>query len=97
MSEFHTKQKEDAKKAIGELMDALNIMGGKKDIVEGIIEELGCTHRTLQQNFWRVMVEVIKEYAEFRSDLRNEASVELCKFFKEKLAENEEKTYLPFV
>ena len=94
---YHTKQKEDARKAIADLMNAFNVMGTKKDIAEGIVEELGSTHRTLQQNFWGVMIDVINEYAEFRSDLRNEASVELCKFLKEKLEENKEKTYLPFV
>ena len=97
MSNYHTKQKEDAKQAIRDLMNALNVMGTKKDIAEGIMEELGCTHRTLQQNFWGVMIDVIREYSEFRHDLRNEASVELCKFLTERLKEDESKTYLPFV
>jgi hypothetical protein len=97
MSDYHTKQKEETREAVAKLMDALNVMGTKADVVEGMIEELHNTHRTLQQNFWRVMLEVMKQYAEFRPDLRNEASVELCKFLVEKLKEDESKTYLPFV
>ena len=97
MSDYHTKQKEETKEAVAKLMNALNVMGTKKDVVEGIIEELRCTHRTLQQNFWRVILEVMKQYSEFRFDLRNEASVELCKYITEKLAEDESKTYLPFI
>jgi hypothetical protein len=99
MSDYHTKQKEETKVAVAKLMDALNVMGTKKDIVEGMIEELQCTHRTVQQNFCRVMLDVMKKYAEFRHDLRNEASVEVCKFITEQLIkeENQSKTYLPFV
>jgi len=89
-------QKEAAQKAIALIMDAVNIMGSDKQVVEGIIEELQGTHRTLQQNFWRVMMGVIKEYSEFRHDLRNEGAVELCKYIKEQVAENH-KEYLPYV
>jgi hypothetical protein len=90
-------QKDYAYKAIEMLLNDLNIMGSDKPIVEGVVEALRMNHRTLQQNFWRMMLEVIKQYSEFRHDLRNEASVELCKFFTEKLKEDEGKTYLPFV
>ncbi len=90
-------QKETAKEAIDMIMDAVNIMGSDRKVKDGIIEALRCSHRTLQENFWRVMIDVIKEYSTFHCDLRNEAAVNLCKFITEKLNENPEKTYLPYV
>ena len=89
-------QKEVAKEAIDQIMDAVNIMGSDKQVVEGVVEGLSLSHRTLQQNFWRVMMQVIKEYSEFRSDLRNEGAVELCKFIKEQVETNN-KEYLPYI
>lgn len=76
------------------IMDALNIMGREKQVVEGMVVALRKTHRTLQQNFWRAIMAVIKEYAEFNHDLRNEGAVELCKYIKEQI---ENKEYLPFI
>ena len=40
---------------------AVNIMGDDKEVVEGILEALQQNHRTLQQNYWRVMMQVIKD------------------------------------
>lgn len=89
-------QKDYAYKAIEMLLNDLNIMGSDKPIIEGVVEALRMNHRTLQQNFWRMMMQVIKQYSEFRHDLRNEGSVELCKFIKEEVEKNH-KEYLPFV
>jgi len=98
-------QKEVTKDSMNDLMDTLNIMGSDKEVIDGIIEILHTTHRTLQQNFWRVMVEVMKQYSEFRHDLRNEGSVKLCKFITETLEKDATekdpnltpKRYLPFI
>lgn len=45
-------------------------------------EVLSNEHRTLQQNFWRMMIQVIKKYAKTKEgwyDLRNEMSVKMCR------------------
>jgi phosphoenolpyruvate-protein kinase (PTS system EI component) len=89
-------QKETAYDATKEILDAVNIMGNDKEVVEGIVEALQHNHRTLQQNYWRVMMQVIKEYSEFRHDMRNEGSVDMCKFIKEQV-EKHHKEYLPYV
>ena len=91
-----TTQKEVAAKAIHNIMDAVNVMGTDETVVQGIIEELMVSHRTLQQNFWRVMMQVIKRYSEFSFDGRNEGAVEMCKFIKEQVEKNH-KEYLPYV
>ena len=95
MSLKDMNQVEVSSKAIHQIMDAVNIMGSDKKVAEGIIKELQVTHRTLQQNFWRVMVEVVRQYSEFRHDLRNEGSVELCKAITKFLDENPQ--YLPYI
>lgn len=89
-------QTEVAAKAIEDLMDAVNIMGSDDPVVQGIIEQIMVSHRTLQQNFWRVMMQVIKRYSEFSHDLRNEGAVELCKYIKTQVEENH-KEYLPYI
>lgn len=90
-------QKEFAKEAVEMLLDNLNIMGSDKPIVEGILEALQMNHRTLQQNFWRAMVAVMKQYAEFRHDLRNEGAVEFCNAVKKMIEDNPKTEYLPFI
>jgi hypothetical protein len=89
-------QQEVTKEAIDQIMDAVNIMGSDKKVADGILESLQMAHRTLQQNFWRVMMMVIKEYSEFRFDDRNEGAVKLCKYIKEQVEENH-KEYLPYI
>ena len=102
---YKDQSKNAVKEAMEKVMDAVNVMGTDESVAQGIIECLGSTHRTLQQNFWRVMLMVIKEYAKFRYDLRNEASVKLCQFIDEALEKDANeidpnltpKRYLPFV
>lgn len=89
-------QTEVAAEAIHNLMDAVNVMGSDDPVVKGIIDELEVSHRTLQQNFWRVMMQVIKKYSEFGSDGRNEGAVELCKYITEQVETNH-KEHLPYV
>ena len=90
-------QKEAAGKAINLIMDAVNVMGSDKEVVEGIVFALQTTHRTLQENYWRVMIAVMKEYAEFNTDMRNEDAVAFCKFVKAELEKDPSKGYLAYV
>lgn len=53
-------------------------------------------HPTLQQNFMRIVIGFIEEQATKEySDLRNEATVEQCKKFRETYSEDG--LYLPYV
>jgi hypothetical protein len=69
------------------LASALNRMSGEKEVIDGFLEGLSGTHRTLQQNFGNLLIASIRHLAEAKKrgwyDLRNEATVNLC----EKLAE----------
>jgi hypothetical protein len=62
---------------------------------EVFIEKMSHDHRTLQQNFTRLCVNWLEQVAEGRSDLRNEASVNLGKLFVEKISAEER--FLPFI
>lgn len=90
-------QKERATTVTNEIMNAVNVMGSDKQVAEGILEAIKGSHRTLQQNYWRVMIAVIKGYAETNSDLRNEGAVNFCKDVVKFLEENPNKEYLPYV
>ena len=70
---------EAVKKAMKELINATNVMGGEEEMAAGITEALQSEHRTLQQSFFRVFAESMKEYANTGTDLRNEASVNFAK------------------
>jgi hypothetical protein len=62
------------------LADFANAMGNRAQ-VEAFVEELTRrTHRTLQQSVMRTMVACIEAWAAAKdSDLRNEATIKLCK------------------
>lgn len=53
-------------------------------------------HRTIQQNFWRVMLEVIEKYSNTSYDLRNESSVKMCQSIMKSINENNNRC-LPFI
>lgn len=84
-------------KEIAELLtDWVNNMNlDNKEFVETICYK---THRTLQQSLFKVMVGLMKEWAkcseENNFDLRNEATVNLCKEINDKFGE---RFYLPFI
>lgn len=69
------------KDAVALITKACNY-GAGKEVAEGIIDALAQEHRTLQQDFWRVIREVAEKYSEFSHDLRNDASVEFCEDIK---------------
>lgn len=76
------------------LMDQMNVYGLDADIQKAMATAIMNSHNTIQQSFWRNILGVAKQYSEMSySDLRNEASVELCK----DIAKLAEKHHLPFV
>jgi len=94
------KEAQDRGKAIGAaLTDALNTYNYEKDLVQGFIEGVVGSHRTLQQSTMRALYALILKWAEMYEkgyyDPRNEKTVKFCKQIKD-MAENE-KVYFPFV
>lgn len=79
----HMKNEESKKKvkeAIKVIVSEINLMGNETNVEEAIKEELSCTHRTLQQGFFRsVVISVIDMFAEMKEngfyDLRSEDTV----------------------
>ena len=80
--------------AMRALMDQMNYMGTDLTIQKTMSNVLMNEHNTIQQTFWRNILQVAKTYSEMSyCDGRNEASVALCK----DIAELAEKHHLPFV
>jgi hypothetical protein len=78
--------------AVTALFSSLNVMGGENEIIEVVSKMVRSEHRTLQQNFWRVIKNVAADYSEnTRSDCRNQGSIE----FTKKISDID--CYLPFV
>ena len=85
-----------------QLMDAINHMGGERDLVEGFMEGIIRSHRTLQQGSGRLLIAYIRHFADMyvknQYDLRNEALCKLCAKLKPIM---EEATFgcdaLPFI
>jgi len=78
-----TKRINRCKDAMKELIDSTNCMNGHDDMVEGMLLGLMHSHRTLQQSFVRVFIDVMSEYSEVGTDLRNEGAVAFAKKVKE--------------
>ncbi len=76
-------RKEVVQKAMTALVDSTNCMAGESEMVDGMLNALTGSHRTLQQTFFRVFAKMAEQYAEANSDLRNEASVAFAKKIKE--------------
>ena len=88
MKEFDDIQKVmDAFKTI---IDFTNVMGRKPQVLAEILEDvLVSSHRTLQQGTMAALIQLVVDYADFRSDGRNEYTVEICKLLKSTLDTNE--------
>jgi hypothetical protein len=74
------KLKEDVEAAVETLANAVNVMGTREQafVADVLHRRLDRQHRTLQQNFWRMIAKIIQkvgETPEHYYDLRNEASV----------------------
>lgn len=94
-----TTQIDPLKLALSETERALNIMGGSRAKEETVVEWFRTTHRTLQQQFVKIVVVPVlrylaASYANGYTDLRNEASARLA--HKMLAAVTEEDMYLPF-
>lgn len=96
MARTYEQDKLDVAEAVKTIMGALN-GGNRKEIATVIHETVSRDHRTLQQNFWAVMLDVQMQYADNRSDLRNEASVKLANLVKQVAIENNMDLGLPYV
>ncbi len=84
------------------LVDLCNYFGGmgSKDDIGGaalLVEAIRKEHRTIQQNFWRIIISAMMIYAEDEKnpDLRNQASVDMTKKVTKFIKENN--IYLPLV
>lgn len=66
--------------AMAVIVNATNTMGTEAEVVEGIVEGIENSHRTLQQSFFRCFHKAMKEYGDTRwRDARNDASVDFAK------------------
>lgn len=77
----------------------VNVMSHKKEEEEFVQKMVYGTHRTLNQSFFGLMFKCIVEQAKCaetsRYDLRNEASVKLCKQIADTF--NNQLPYMPFI
>jgi len=67
------------KEAMEELIRISNYSGSEEDMAQAISEVLQGSHRTLQQSFMRAFVMAMTDYANARTDLRNESAVDFAK------------------
>lgn len=85
--EVRDEVKKEIEDGMEHIFKALNI---SHNCAEEFYKQLEYEHNTLQQNFWRMMAEVIKKYSSMKYyDARNEASVKFCKKLKDFMEENE--------
>jgi hypothetical protein len=52
---------QNAEKALNDLINATNVMGGDKDVVNGMVNAILSNHPTLVQSFFRALVSASKE------------------------------------
>jgi hypothetical protein len=94
LSSRQQKMVDDAAKAMGDIM---NCMGNEKMTAELIYKLVAGQHRTLQQNFFRFIVQCIRQFAVSYDrgayDARNEESCRLSKEIISKFDIN----YIPFI
>ena len=78
----NTEMIEEMDKIIYQLSQVLNNFS-YGDQAQTFFEALTTRHRTLQQNFWRMIAKVAEMYADTEFDPRNEDSVTFCQKIKE--------------
>lgn len=80
------EQKERIEFCVRQLCTELNSYTSHDDVVTAFNHALLCEHRTLQQDFWRMMFDVMTKYGETQYfDGRNEQAVNLCESLSEHL------------
>jgi len=99
---------EAGRKLAREMMDSMNCCGDR-EFMEGFLDELRRTHRTLQQAYGKVVIESVLAFAEMNdgnwTDPRNEAICKLSAKLREVIRENngsyvikgKEQACLPFI
>ena len=87
------EQTQEGRDFIKFLADYSNCMGRtEQTLVTAMVDAMHHQHKTIQQNMIRYLVTLLVTYSKTQSiDLRNEASVALCK----KISELD--TFLPFI
>jgi len=92
--DWKIEAQDKAEELTKQLIQLTNAYGSEDSVTEGILRAITTEHNTLQQSFWRAMQGVIAGYSEHKYvDLRNQASVDMCKAMNEALNGQ----YLPFV
>jgi hypothetical protein len=81
ISDADRELEERAEKAVDELFNVVNKMGGgEKALIKVLSRAMNRQHRTLIQQFWGVIAIVIRKYAdEGQCDLRNQDSLNWAK------------------
>jgi len=92
-----TDQKKTLAEENSELVDVIfrliNYMNNDTALTKALIERLSREHRTLQQNFIRMLKKVIEAHADTHTDDRNAASVKWAK----KVREIGKDDFMPFI
>lgn len=82
-----------------ELTTALNSMTYEKEVIQGFVDQITKSHRTLQQSTMRAVSALIFRWAEMKDkghyDLRNEATVNSCSIMKRSM--EKENICIPFI
>ena len=84
-------------KAAKELENALNDCGFKNS---NFIAAIPTFHKTLEQNFMRLIVSCIRFMADDKNrhiDLRNKGAYETAKILNQALEEHKEDIYMPYI
>ena len=80
--------------AMEEFCEGLNVLGSEDVVKQAIIDKLASSHRTVQQNFWRTLFDVAKEYGDTATfNDRNKGAVEACRAASKAV----EKHPMPFI
>ena len=75
-----TKTRKNIGAALDTIFNELNCYSNQDNLADILISNITGQHRTLQQDFWRVMTGVITGYGELAyADGRNEGAVNMCK------------------
>jgi len=87
------KQADRVKELVTQLIDETNSLNRDALVAEAVFDAVRCSHRTLQQSFWRIMFDVAGKYKDIQHDGRNESAVKACGKVTEALKDS----HLPFV
>lgn len=92
MTEISNKERVD--KFMKEIFKAINSYNND-EVANKIFECIISEHRTLQQNFWRMMFDVIKQYGSDKTlyDGRNADSKRVCQLLSQVI----DKENLPYI